>query len=33
VAHGLATLGGGDGPVHVLHQFAACGLTSHERAG
>ena len=22
VAHGLATLGGGDGPVHVLHQFA-----------
>jgi len=24
VAHGLAGLGAGDGPVHVLHQFAAC---------
>jgi hydroxymethylpyrimidine/phosphomethylpyrimidine kinase len=23
VAHGLATLGAGDGPVHVLHDFAA----------
>jgi hypothetical protein len=22
VAHGLAGLGGGDGPVHVLHGFA-----------
>jgi hydroxymethylpyrimidine/phosphomethylpyrimidine kinase len=36
VAHGLATLGGGDGPVHVLHQFTACGadgLAGHPRAG
>ena len=36
VAHGLATLGGGDGPVHVLHQFAACqahAVTGHPRAG
>jgi hydroxymethylpyrimidine/phosphomethylpyrimidine kinase len=36
VAHGLATLGGGDGPVHVLHQFAACpadGVTGQTRAG
>jgi hydroxymethylpyrimidine/phosphomethylpyrimidine kinase len=36
VAHGLATLGGGEGPVHVLHQFAACqadGVTGHPSAG
>jgi hydroxymethylpyrimidine/phosphomethylpyrimidine kinase len=36
VAHGLATLGGGDGPVHVLHQFTGCqagGVTGHPRAG
>ncbi|MBV9204569.1 MAG: bifunctional hydroxymethylpyrimidine kinase/phosphomethylpyrimidine kinase [Actinobacteria bacterium] len=25
VAHGLAALGAGEGPVHVLHQFPACG--------
>jgi len=25
VAHGLAMLGEGDGPVHVLHQFVSCG--------
>jgi len=28
VAHGLADLGGGEGPVHVLHQFAACQADS-----
>jgi len=36
VAHGLATLGGGDGPVHVLHQWVACRAdtaTGHPRAG
>ncbi len=34
VAHGLATLGGGEGPVHVLHEFAACpadGVTGQGR--
>ena len=25
VAHGLAMLGEGDGPVHVLHEFVSCG--------
>jgi hydroxymethylpyrimidine/phosphomethylpyrimidine kinase len=25
VAHGLAALGDGEGPVHVLHQFTSCG--------
>ncbi len=36
VAHGLATLGAGEGPVHVLHQFTACradGVAGHPRAG
>jgi hydroxymethylpyrimidine/phosphomethylpyrimidine kinase len=36
VAHGLATLGAGEGPVHVLHDFAACqldGLAVQPRAG
>jgi hypothetical protein len=26
VAHGLAELGGGDGPVHVLHDMAPLGV-------
>jgi len=36
VAHGLATLGAGEGPVHVLHNFAACrpgGLAAQATAG
>jgi hydroxymethylpyrimidine/phosphomethylpyrimidine kinase len=36
VEHGLAALGAGEGPVHVLHEFAAChvgGLASQPRAG
>jgi hydroxymethylpyrimidine/phosphomethylpyrimidine kinase len=36
VAHGLAALGAGEGPVHVLYQFAACqadGLAGQPRAG
>ena len=30
VAHGLATLGAGEGPVHVLHQFQACRSVAAE---
>ncbi len=32
VAHGLATLGGGDGPVHVLHEFSPSGARPQDRA-
>ncbi len=36
VAHGLAALGAGEGPVHVLHEFTACqadGPATRPRAG
>ena len=32
VAHGLATLGGGDGPVHVLHEFSPSVARPQDRA-
>jgi hydroxymethylpyrimidine/phosphomethylpyrimidine kinase len=31
VAHGLAALGGGDGPVHVLHEFSPSGARPQDR--
>ncbi len=29
VAHGLVSVGGGDGPVHVLHGLSACQASAH----